>query len=60
MGFLRRLTLAVTAIKKMKIATWNIERLKHKSDIVRINSVLDELKAEIMQAYKEMKWTRTL
>ena len=48
MGFLRRLTLAVTAIKKMKIATWNIERLKHKSDIVRINSVLDELKADIL------------
>ena len=32
----------------MKMATWNIERLKHKSDIVRINSALDELKADIL------------
>jgi hypothetical protein len=32
----------------MIIATWNIERLKHKSDIVLINSILDELKAGIL------------
>lgn len=32
----------------MKIATWNIERLKHKLDLARINSALDELKADIL------------
>ena len=32
----------------MRIATWNIERLKHKSDIVQINSILTELKADIL------------
>lgn len=32
----------------MRIATWNIERLKHKSDIVLINSALAELKADIL------------
>lgn len=32
----------------MRIATWNIERLKHKSDIARINSILAELKADIL------------
>jgi len=32
----------------MKIATWNIERLKHKSDIELINSTLAELKADIL------------
>ena len=32
----------------MKIATWNIERLKHKSDLARINSALDEQKADIL------------
>lgn len=32
----------------MIIATWNIERLKHKSDIVLINSIITELKADIL------------
>lgn len=32
----------------MKIASWNIERLKHKSDIKLINSTLAELKADIL------------
>ena len=32
----------------MRIATWNIERLKHKSDILLINSILVELKADIL------------
>ena len=32
----------------MKIATWNIERLKHKKDIELINSILAGLKADIL------------
>ena len=32
----------------MRIATWNIERLKHKSDIALLNSTLEELKADIL------------
>jgi len=32
----------------MKIATWNIERLKHKSDVAIINSTLAGLKADIL------------
>ena len=36
------------AANKMKIATWNIERLKHKTDILLINSTLAELKADIL------------
>ena len=32
----------------MRIATWNIERLKHRSDIALINSTLAELKADIL------------
>jgi exonuclease III len=32
----------------MRIATWNIERLKHKSNIELINSILAELKADIL------------
>lgn len=32
----------------MRIATWNIQRLKHISDIVQINSILDGLKADIL------------
>lgn len=32
----------------MKIATWNLERLKHISDIVQINSILTALKADIL------------
>ena len=32
----------------MRIATWNIERLKHKTDIELINSTLDGLKADIL------------
>ena len=32
----------------MRIATWNIERLKHKSDIVFIDSTLAKLKADIL------------
>jgi len=32
----------------MRIATWNIERLKHKTDIVLINSTLVGLKADIL------------
>ena len=32
----------------MRIATWNIERLKHKSDIMLINSTLAGLKADIL------------
>jgi len=35
-------------IKKMRIATWNIERLKHKNDIVLLNSTLAGLKADIL------------
>jgi len=33
--------------KKTRIATWNIERLKHKSDIMLLNSTLAGLKADI-------------
>ncbi len=40
--------LGATAIKKMKIATWNLERLKHKSDIAKINQKIAELKADIL------------
>ena len=32
----------------MKIATWNIDRLKRKSNIVLINSIIAELKADIL------------
>ena len=32
----------------MRIATWNIERLKHKTDIELINSTLSGLKADIL------------
>ena len=32
----------------MRISTWNIERLKHKSDIVHINSTLAKLKADVL------------
>ena len=32
----------------MRIATWNIERLKHKSEIVLLNSMLAGLKADIL------------
>jgi len=32
----------------MRIATWNIERLKHKQDSVLINSILAGLKADIL------------
>ena len=32
----------------MKIATWNVERLKRKSDLSKINLLLDELKADIL------------
>jgi exonuclease III len=32
----------------MKIATWNLERLKHKADNVKINRTLAELKADIL------------
>ena len=32
----------------MKIATWNIERLKHKTEIEQINSILAGLKADIL------------
>ena len=32
----------------MKISTWNIERLKHKNKIEQINSILAELKADIL------------
>jgi len=32
----------------MKISTWNIERLKHKSDIELINSILAGLNADIL------------
>ena len=31
----------------MKIATWNIERLKYKSQIDKINSIIDEINADI-------------
>lgn len=31
----------------MKIATWNIERLKHKSKLEQINSIIDEINADI-------------
>lgn len=31
----------------MKIATWNVERLKHKSQLDKINSIIDELNADI-------------
>ena len=41
------IVLLVAAAKKMRIATWNIERLKHKSDIVLLNSTLAGLKADI-------------
>ena len=34
--------------KKLRIATWNIERLKHKTDIVLINSTLAGLKTDIL------------
>jgi len=33
---------------KIRIATWNIERLKHKTDLVLINSTLDALKADVL------------
>jgi len=39
---------SVIISKKMRIATWNIERLKHKTDIVLLNSMLEELKADIL------------
>lgn len=32
----------------MKIATWNIERLKHKHEIEQINSIIAELEADIL------------
>ena len=32
----------------MKIATWNVERLKHKSKLEQINSIIDELCADIL------------
>ncbi len=32
----------------MKIATWNVERLKHKSNLEQINSIIDELVADIL------------
>jgi len=32
----------------MRIATWNIERLKHKNNLVLINSILAGLKADIL------------
>jgi len=32
----------------MKIATWNVERLKHKSNLEQINSIFDELSADIL------------
>lgn len=32
----------------MKIATWNLERLKHKSDIAKINLEISELEADIL------------
>jgi len=32
----------------MRIATWNIERLKHKTDLVQINSILARMKAAIL------------
>jgi endonuclease/exonuclease/phosphatase family metal-dependent hydrolase len=32
----------------MKIATWNIERLKHKSKLEKINSLLEKLSADIL------------
>ena len=32
----------------MKIATWNVERLKHKSNLEEINSIIDELCADIL------------
>jgi exonuclease III len=39
---------SLAAARKMKIATWNIDRLKHKSNIVLINSIIAELKADIL------------
>ena len=32
----------------MKIATWNIERLKHKSKLTSIISVIEEINADIL------------
>ncbi|PNH18632.1 hypothetical protein B6K86_08490 [Lachnospiraceae bacterium] len=32
----------------MKIATWNIERLKHKKALAEIMSSIDEIKADIL------------
>ena len=32
----------------MKIATWNMERLKHKSKLEEINFLIDELNAYIL------------
>ena len=31
----------------MKIATWNVERLKRKSELDKINSIIDEIDADI-------------
>ncbi len=33
---------------KMKIATWNVERLKHKSNLEQINSIIDDLGVDIL------------
>jgi exonuclease III len=32
----------------MKIATWNVERLKHKSELEQINYIIDELSSDIL------------